>query len=366
MGGSSGTNQQQPSTPQQIDYEKLMAESSKYGAQSYRDQLAAQIAAYPKLEGLQLGTIRKIAGNLNNDYTKEAKGVIDQTYKSGASALIDTGNRISAQGDQASVLSKLAGDRATSELALGTSLNPEEERAASQQATSAYSMRGLGTGNSAAAADLLNRYSYGQQRYQQRLSNAGAAQGMMGNTANLYGQAGGAYQNAANLGFAGANALVNLDPYQRALGQGIQLGSGIQGQSGQMIGGAFQNAQQLAGDVASYNTNMASGMYNNYNNNQTSLATSRNAANGQMQGAAMGASAVIGAAAAACWVARAVFGTATDRWKEFRRAMLRSASDRFIRTYCKYGPWIAAGIEGNQWAKRPGRLILGSLQSAWS
>jgi hypothetical protein len=62
---------------------------------------------------------------------------------------------------------------------------------------------------------------------------------MLGNTANLYGQAGGAYQNAASLGFGGANALVNLDPYQRAMGTGVQLGSGIQSNNGQMIGNAY-------------------------------------------------------------------------------------------------------------------------------
>ena len=39
----------------------------------------------------------------------------------------------------------------------------------------------------------------------------------------------------------------------------------------------------------------------------------------------------IGAAAAACWIARAAFGTETARWQRYRRAMLHSASDRVLR-----------------------------------
>jgi hypothetical protein len=161
-------------------------------------------------------------------------------------------------------------------------------------------MRGLGTGGSAAAADLLNRYQYGQARQAQRQQAAASANtllqnaqnnryttagGLLGSTANLYGQAGGAYQNAAQLGFGGANALVNLDPYQRALGTGVQLGSGIQGQSGQMIGNTYNQNLQLAGDVASFNTNMQASMYNSANNNNGALLGSGIGAAGAIAGA---------------------------------------------------------------------------------
>ena len=111
--------------------------------------------------------------------------------------------------------------------------------------------------------------------------------------AKLYGQAGGAYQNAAQLGFGGANALVNLDPYQRALGTGVQLGSGIQGQSGQMIGQAYASGQQLAGDVASFNTNMQASMYNSALNNNAALGAANQASKGQLLGAGIGAGGAI-------------------------------------------------------------------------
>ena len=308
MGGS-------PAAPTPIDQAAVAAQASKSATQAYKDQLAAQIAAYPQLEALQLGTVSKIGGNLNNAYTQQAKGVIDQTLQQGATSLTDTGNRINALGDQSAAVAAaaqknaLAGptsieqnfyNQTASDLALGSQLNPEEARAASQQASSAYAMRGLGTGGSAAAADLLNRYQYGQARLQQRqqaaagantlLQNAQnnrytTASGLLGNSANLYGQAGGAYQNAAQLGFGGANALLNLDPYQRALGTGVQLGSGIQGQSGQMIGNTYNQNLQLAGDVASFNTNMQASMYNSAKNN-----------NGAMLGSGIGAAGTIAGA----------------------------------------------------------------------
>jgi hypothetical protein len=326
MGGSS-KSQPVPAAPQQIDYNQLMQSASNAARAQVDQQFADQVKYYPEMEKLQLGTIDKLSGNLNDSYTQQAKGVIDSTLQQGATALSDTGNRINALGDLSGAVANqaqqrtMAGptsleqglyDRAASDLALGSSLNPEEERAASQQAGNAYAMRGLGTGNSAAAADLLNRYQYGQARLQSRLGNAQAANqtmeqgmqgrqntaaGLLGQTANLYGQAGGAYQNAASLGFGGANALVNLDPYQRAMGTGVQLGSGIQSNNGQMIGNAYNQALGMAGNVASFNTNMQASMYNSALNNNAALGAASTAGNGQLMGAGIGAVGMLGAGA---------------------------------------------------------------------
>lgn len=328
MGGGGSKSQPVPAAPQPIDYGALMTASANASAEAYKKELQSQIDAYPQLESLQLGTVNKLSGNLNDSYTTQAKGIIDQTLQQGATALSDTGNRINALGDQSAAVANLAQQNAlagptsieqglynqtAADLALGSQLNPEEARAASQQASNAYAMRGLGTGQSAAAADMLNRYQYGQARLAQRQQAAAGADtlfqnaqnnryntasGLLGNTANLYGQAGGAYQNAAQLGFGGANALVNLDPYQRALGTGVQLGSGIQGQSGQMIGNAYASGQQLAGDVASFNTNMQASMYNSALNNNAALGAASTAANGQLLGSGIGALGSIGGAIA--------------------------------------------------------------------
>jgi hypothetical protein len=328
MGGSSGGKQPVPQPAQPLDYGQLMAAASAQARASVDQQFADQVKYYPQMESLQLGTVGKIGSNLNNDYTKQAKGIIDQTLQQGATQLADTGNRINALGDLSGAMAAQAQqralggptsieqglyDRANSDLALGSQLSPEEERMASQQATAAWASRGLGTGASAGAADLLNRYQYGQARLQQRLGNAQAAnqtmeqgiqgrqttaQGLLGNTANLYGQAGGAYQNAASLGFGGANALVNLDPYQRALGTGVQLGSGILANNGQMIGNAYNQAQQMAGNVASFNANMLDTRYNSALNNNAAISGANSAANGQMLGAGIGAIGSIGMGAA--------------------------------------------------------------------
>jgi len=319
MGGIFGGGGGGSSAPAPIDYAAQARAAAAESAKAYKEQLAAQIAAYPQLEALQLGTVTRVGGNLNNAYTQQAKDVIDQTLQRGATALADTGNRINALGDQSSALATAAQQNAlagptsieqglynqtAADLALGSRLNPEEQRAASQQASSAYAMRGLGTGQSAAAADLLNRYQYGQARLGQRQQAAASANtllqtgqnnryssalNLLGNTANIYGQGGGAYQNAAQLGFGGANALVNLDPYQRALGTGVQLGSGIQGQSGQMIGNTYNQNMQMAGDVASFNANMQASMYNANRNNNAALLGAGIGALGQIGGsAAMG------------------------------------------------------------------------------
>ena len=323
MGGSSGSKQAVPKQAETLDYSKLMQSASDAARAQVDEQFKAQVKYYPQMEKLQLGTIGKLRDNLNNDYTQQAKGVIDTTLQQGATALADTGNRINALGDLSGLVANqaqqraMAGptsieqgiyDQASSDLALGRSLNAEEQRNASQAARGAFAARGLGVGSGAAAAEILNRSAYGDARYQQRLANAQAANqtmeqgmqgrqntaaGLLGQTANLYGQAGGAFQNAASLGFGGANALVNLDPYQRAMGIGVQLGSGIQSTNGQMIGNTFNQATGMAGNVASFNANMLDTRYNAAMNNNAAMSGAQSAANGQLMGAGIGAAGAI-------------------------------------------------------------------------
>jgi hypothetical protein len=377
MGGSK--SQPVPDKPQQIDYAKLMQSANEQARAAVDQQFKSQIAYYPEMERLQLGTVSKIGGNLDNAYTRQAKGVIDTTLQQGAAALADTGNRINALGDLSGAVARdaqgraLSGangieqnlyDNAASDLALGRSLNAEEARNASQAARGAFAARGLGVGSGAAAAEILNRSAVADARYQQRLANAQAANqtreqgiqgrqsaalGMLGNTANIYGQGGGAYQNAAQLGFGGANALVNLDPYQRALGTGVQLGSGILGQTGQMIGNTYNQALGMAGNVSSFNTNMQASMYNSALNNNAATSAANNAMWGQIAGSAIGAVGKIGSAAAMCWVAREVYGEENPAWMEFRDWLLTRGSYRRVSRYAANGPRIAEYI-----STRPG------------
>ena len=86
MGGGGGGSKKKKSPPPQaqpIDYGAIMAQASAAAQAQYRDQLAAQIEAYPKQEELKIGTIQKIADNLRTPYTQRAT---DQLIAAGRQA----------------------------------------------------------------------------------------------------------------------------------------------------------------------------------------------------------------------------------------------------------------------------------------
>ena len=391
MGGSSAQKpkpQAAPPQAQPIDYAKLMGQSNQAAKEQYRDQLAAQIEAYPKMERLQLGTIDKVATKLSaprNLYTQRAtdqliaagqqaddlQSVADYTEQLGYAAAADL---------EGTDIERELQRQATSELTLGRSLSPEEERMATQQARAGMSARGLGAGTGALAAEVLNRDAYASAREAARRNFAGSTNQMLvgnrqariGQVGTILGQSANTRMNQANLRSSLAGANVTIDPYSRAMNPALGMGASTLGQSGQMIGNTYNNATQMAGNVAGINASMLDSRWNTVQNNNASLQSaymgakaSENAANMGLQGAAMGASAVVGAAAAACWVARAAFGTATARWKEYRRAMLRHASDRTIRLYCQHGQTLAATLT-TPLRRLAARLTLRTLQWSWN
>ena len=300
MGGGGGGSKPKKETPppqaQPIDYNALMAQSSAAAQAQFRDQINAQLEAYPKQEALQLGTISKLSDNLagnNNAYTRRAT---DQLI-----AAEDQATQLGRIGDYTEQLGYTAAQdlegtdierelqrQATSELALGRSLSPEQERQATQQARAGMSARGLGVGTGALAAEILNRDAYASQREADRRNFAGSTNQMLvGNRANrigmvgtILGQSANTRQNQANLRTALAGANLTVDPYARALAPGAGMGSSTLGQSGQMIGNTYNSANQMAGNVASFNANMLDSRYNSFQNNQAALRGA------QIQGAA--------------------------------------------------------------------------------
>lgn len=64
------------------------------------------------------------------------------------------------------------GNYAMQQMQLGTSLSPEDQAYATQNARAAYAARGMQYGNQAVGAELLNNYQLGQQRLQQRMGYA--------------------------------------------------------------------------------------------------------------------------------------------------------------------------------------------------
>ena len=314
-----------------------MAQASKAAKEQYRDQIAAQIESYPKLERLQLGSVSNIASNLSgeggvvyeNIYTpgkttgkgknkKTEPGTWEKVARETAAPNLYTRratDQLIAAEDQLTALGTIGdyteqlgyeaardlegtdierelGAQALRELQLGRALTPEQERMAQQAARAGMSARGLGVGNAAIAAEILNRDAYASQREAERRNFAGTTNQMLvgnrqnriGMVGNILGQSANTRQNQANLrtGLAGAN--ITIDPYARALAPGAGMGSSTLGQSGQMISNTWSGATQMAGNVASFNANMLDSRYNSWANNNAAL-----------QGAQMQAGATAGA-----------------------------------------------------------------------
>jgi len=365
-----------------------MKQGDTQGASSYQAQLGNQIDAYGKLQTLQLGSVDKLASKLdstNNAYTKRATDQLiaaeGQATELGSLARSTTDlAATSAQDLQGTDIERQLQSQAEGDLALGRSLSAEQERAATQQARVGMSARGLGTGTGALAAEVLNRDAYATARQAERRNFAGNTNQMLvgnrdtrlGRTGSLLGQAANTTLAQGNLRSQLAQGNLAVDPYARAIQPGLGMGSSTLGITGNMIGSTYNNANQMAGNVAGVNATMLDSRWNTVQNNNASLQGSYmqaratdNAAGMGLQGAAMGASAVIGAAAAACWIARAAFGTETARWQRYRRIMLHSASDRVLRFYCQHGQAIAARIT-TPLRRLLARITLRSMELAWS
>lgn len=99
----------------------------------------------------------------------------------------------------------------------------------------------------------------------------------------------------------------------------------------------FQGTQQYQGAQASPNAIGLAG--SNY--------AAGTAANAAMMGSIFGAAGNVGAAAAACWVAREVYGAENPRWLQMREWMLTKAPEHFRRLYLTYGERIAEMIRDN-------------------
>jgi hypothetical protein len=391
MGGSSAQKPKEQAAPPQaepLDYTKLMKQGTEQGAKSYKAQLGSQIDAYGKLETLQLGSVDKLASKLdstNNAYTQRATDQLiaaeGQATELGSLAKSTKDlAATSAQDLQGTDIERELQRQAEGDLALGRSLSAEQERAATQQARAGMSARGLGTGTGAVAAEVLNRDAYATAREAERRNFAGNTNQMLvgnrdtrlGRTGSLLGQAANTTLAQGDLRSRIAQGNLAVDPYARAIQPGLGMGASTLGITGNMIGSTYNNANLMAGNVASFNANMLDSRWNTVQNNNASLQSaymgaraSDNASNAGFAGAAVGASAVIGAAAAACWVARAAFGTATTRWQEYRRAMLRHASDRTIRLYCQHGQTLASYLT-TPLRRLAARLTLRTLQWSWN
>jgi hypothetical protein len=210
----------------------------------------AQIAAeeesikrlYPQYTALQFQTADQLAGKLDNEYLKRTQGVV--------------GEELTAASTPNAIEARLMQD-AESELALGRSLSPEQMRDATQSARAAFAARGLGTSMGAAGAEILNRDAYGTARQDQR---RGFAAGV--NQMDLA-------RRQRRVGLAGAYG--DLDPFRQAIGPAFGLGAQTLSTTTGQVGNIFGGSLQQAGNVESFNTNMAASRYNSVMNNNAAM-----------------------------------------------------------------------------------------------
>ena len=254
MGGkgpSAPAPQPVPAAPAPIDYDKMAAASIRVANAQIAAEEESIKRLYPQYINMQFGTADQLAGRLNNEYLQRARGVVGEELQAASAP-----NAIEAQ---------LQRD-AESELALGRSLSPEQQREASQSARAAFAARGLSTSMGSSAAEILNRDAYGQQRLDAR---RGFAAGV--NQMDLA-------RRQRRIGLGGM--YMETDPYRQALGPAFGLGGDTLRTSQNQVSNIFNNSLQQSGNVSSFNTNM--------------LASNRNAVlnnNAAMQAAAMQAGA---------------------------------------------------------------------------
>jgi hypothetical protein len=415
MGGSGGKKTKRPQVQHAapLDYGTIMTQAGQAAKESYRDQLAAQIEAYPQLESLQLGTVSKLAGNLDNAYTQDARNQIgdalsyqgsmegagdqlqgiggligdfalqnylasgptgaerniqalgqgsmgvraDQVVAPGQNAVRQIAADNVGAGNVGDALMAQAAQRAQST----GRLSAEAERDAVQAARAGMGSRGLGTGSGATAVELLNRDRFSRARQaedlafaagvqqqdigrqfqnvanrmtaaqanqsrDQFLTAAGMDAQMANQTANMNQremnrafmlnanqafntgtmqrrdqaaqqaalggnllQAGAAqYGNAANLGLAGASAMLATDPYARAMGLGLQSSGNTQANLSQGIGATYGNALNAGLGAASFNANMIDTRANSQLNNWAAMRGAQMQAGAMNQAATMG------------------------------------------------------------------------------
>jgi hypothetical protein len=272
MGGKSSSPAMQPvpAAPAPIDYDAMANASIRVAnAQSAAEEAAIK-RLYPEYIKMQFGTADQLAGKLDNEYLQRARGVVGEELQAASAP-----NAIEGELQR----------QAESELMLGRSLSPEQQREASQSARAAFAARGLGTSMGSSAAEILNRDAYGQQRQDAR---RGFAAGV--NQMDLA-------RRQRRIGLAGA--YTELDPFRQSIGPAFGLGASTLSNTTGQVGNIFANSLQQSGNVASFNTNMGMSLRNSALNNNAAMQAASMQAGAQQNAGMMGMFGGIGSGVAA-------------------------------------------------------------------
>ena len=261
MGGSPSMPAPQPlpPAPQPIDYDRMANASIRVAKAQSAEQEASIKRLYPEYTKLQFQTADQLAGKLDNEYLARTRGVV--------------GEELTAASTPNAIEARLQQD-AESELALGRSLSPEQQRQATQSARAAFAARGMATGNAAAGAEILNRDAFATARQDQR---RGFAAGV--NQMDLA-------RRQRRVGLAGAYG--DLDPFRQSIGPAFQLGSQTLSNTTNQVNDIFRGSLAQAGNVESFNTNMAMNRYNSVMNNNAALQSAGMQAGAAGQAGTMG------------------------------------------------------------------------------
>ena len=273
MGGGGGKKQSMPQVQHAapLDLGAIMAAGNKAAVKQIREEYKQLIKNYPKLENLSFGTVDRIRGLLNNQETQDAQSAVRRAMAFSRDE----------DADPTSIEQRLYDDTER-DLALGRSLSPEQERAAQQSARGAFAARGLGTSLGSAAAEILSRDASATQREAERRAAAAEANNLL--TGNVMSRRGAMANNL----YAGAGNLLSLDPQNRALGIGLQSAQNQQGMMMNQIGNAFSGANQMAGNVSSFNANLIQSRANSQLNNWAAMEGARMGAGASQQAGMMG------------------------------------------------------------------------------
>lgn len=327
----------------------------------------------------------KIGGNLDNAYTKQSLSHLNAAagqlvpMQSLASQMTGLSNQALGRTGQTEIENQLQ-SQALSDLALGRSLSPEQERQAQQSARAGYAARGMAMGTPSAAAEILNRDTFAQNRLDSRRAFAGtmdqannqAVNSRMAMAGSLLGQSFGAQQNVGQLGQSLSQGYIAIDPYQRALGSNIPIAG--QGPSASLANSAFGKEMNYGSDLFNTNYNAQWSNYLNTANDNAALQQSNNTistANSQAKATKNTSSATTAAtagsaaltAASACWVAREAFGADNPEWMVFRSWLLRRAPAGLLRWYIGNGRQVAAWLREHAWAKP---IVRSAMRAAYA
>jgi hypothetical protein len=221
-----------PALTENISPSTLAAQGSAAGAKSLGDLTKAYTPLFNTLARQQRGEIDTLAGQLDNQYTQDARQSLGASLAS------------------AGTMEQMAAD----ELALGRSMSPEQMRQATQSARQAFSARGLGTGLGAASAELLNRDAFASQRERERRTFAS-----------------GLLDSSGAMRQRGAGMLAELDPYSRAINPGLALGQSAQQYGLNTAGNQFGGAMDLFGGASTFNVNRMDNLRTNWMDNAAAI-----------------------------------------------------------------------------------------------